>query len=128
MVCGIWCLEGVPAERDAQARLIFRSWRDALEKGQLEAFAWNSMLACEGGRTPESHRRGKRPVSLLLHDSDADSHLRRRGWGWRDDWLSTCLSHAPRCGSHAGHYWLRVVVVISISSQELYQPIPILSA
>ena len=39
-------LTGVPADRDARGRLIIRSWKASLEKGHLEAFAWNSMLQC----------------------------------------------------------------------------------
>lgn len=39
-------LTGVPADRDALGRLIIKSWKSSLEKGHLEAFAWNSMLQC----------------------------------------------------------------------------------
>jgi hypothetical protein len=28
------------------ARLILRSWRDTLQAGHMQAFAWNSMLQC----------------------------------------------------------------------------------
>ncbi len=41
-------LTGVPADRDAQGRLILRSWRSSLERGNLHEFAWSSMLQCHG--------------------------------------------------------------------------------
>jgi pimeloyl-ACP methyl ester carboxylesterase len=41
-------LTGVPADRDAQGRLILQSWRASLERGNLLEFAWSSMLLCHG--------------------------------------------------------------------------------
>lgn len=41
-------LTGVPADRDAQGRLILKSWRTSLERGNLPEFAWSSMLLCHG--------------------------------------------------------------------------------
>lgn len=41
-------LTGVPADRDAQGRLILQSWRASLERGDLQGFAWSSMLLCHG--------------------------------------------------------------------------------
>lgn len=41
-------LTGVPADRDAQGRLILKSWRASLERGNLKEFAWSSMLLCHG--------------------------------------------------------------------------------
>jgi hypothetical protein len=40
-------MAGVPAERDAMARLIIRGWRESLERGNIRDFAWNSMVNCE---------------------------------------------------------------------------------
>ena len=41
-------LTGVPADRDAQGRLILKSWRASLERGNLREFSWSSMLLCHG--------------------------------------------------------------------------------